>query len=147
MRAAGVNGVAAFDDLADDSLLVDHEGDAVRPAENGDEDVIGFGDALVLVAQDGELDAEGFGEGFVLFPTVNTDADHLRARRFELGDISLIRLNLFRSAGRSGPDVERQHHTFLAAKIGEPDRRAALVRERKVGCDVARFESGLRHSA
>lgn len=138
--ASGIDGVTAFDDLADHALLVDHEGDAVRPAENGDEDVVGFGNALVFVAEDGELDAEGFCKSFVLGAAINADAEDLRAGRFELGDISLIRLQLARSAAGEGFDVEGQHEGFLPAKVGEPDCRAGLVGQRKVGRRIAHFE-------
>jgi len=103
-------------------LLVDYERDAIRPPEDGDEDVVLARNRLLLVAEDRELDAEGFGESLVLLPAVHADPDHMRARLLEFGDISLIRLELARSATCEGLDVEGQHHALLATKVGEMDR-------------------------
>ena len=127
MRAAGVDGVATSDDLADHPLLVDNKRHALGPAQDGHEDAVSAGDGLVFVAEDGEGDAERLGELPVLLAAVHADAEHLRARRFEPGDISLIRLELARSAGRPGLEIECQHHGLLAAKIAQPDRVPILI--------------------
>ena len=147
MRATRVDGVAAFDDLPDDSLLVDHKRVAVREAEDGNKDIIGARDGLAFVAEDGELDAQGFRKSLVFLAAVHADANHLRAGRFELGDISLIRLQLARSATGEGFDVEGEDDAFLAAEIAQPDRVAILVGQGEVGCCVADFQCGLRHGA
>jgi hypothetical protein len=143
---ARVDGLVAFDDLADHALLVDHKGDAVGEADERNEHVVPAGDNLLFITEDGERDAEGRGEGFVLLAAVYANANDLRAGLFELGDITLIRLEFARSAAGEGFDVEGQHHTFLATKIGELDGRAVLVRQGEIGGSVADLEGGLSHS-
>jgi hypothetical protein len=68
----------------------------------------------------------------------------LRAGGFEFGDISLIRLELLRSTGSRGPQVESQNHALLPAKVSEPDGPVVLVREREIRGPVANFQIGAR---
>ena len=145
--AAGVDGVATFDDLPEGSLLVDHEGDAVGEAGEGNQDVVLAGDGFQFITEDREGNAKGCGKGFVLLAAVHANAENLRAGRFELGDISLIRLELARSAAGERLDVEGQHHAFLAAKIGGPDRGSVLVGQGEIGSSVADLERALAHAA
>jgi|GEM_PF-7118574 len=147
VSARGVDSCATLDDLTDDALAIDHEGDAVGIAEDGDKDAVLAGDGFWLVAEYGKRDPEGFGEGFVLFAAIDADAEHLCPRGFELGDISLIRLQLARSAGRPGLDVEGQDDILLATEITESDSMSNLVRQNEVGSNVANLRRGFQHGA
>jgi len=137
---AGIDGVAAFDHLADDSSRIDHKGVAIGEAEERKEDVVLAGSGLLFVTEDGEGDAEGGRKSFVLLATVHADADDLRSGRFESGDISLIRLELARSAARESLDVEGEDDGFLTTKVGETNGRAVLVGQGEVGSRVANFQ-------
>ena len=139
-RPVGVDGVAALDHLADDSPRIDHKGVAVGEAEEGNEDVVLAGNGFLFVAEDGEGDAEGGRKSFVLLATVHADADDLRPGRFEFGDISLIRLELARSAAGESPDVESENHSLLATKVGETNGRAVLVGQGEVGSNISGLE-------
>ena len=77
------------------------------------------------------------GEDLVRRGTVHADPEHLCAVIFELGDISLIRLELLRSTAGKGEHVERQHHVLLARKIAELHLLAVLVGQGKVRRFVA----------
>ena len=139
-RPVGVDGVAALDHLADDSLRIDHKGVAVGEAEEGHEDVVPARDGFILVAEDRKCYAEGGRKSFVLLATVHADADDLRPGRFEFGDISLIRLELTRSAARECLDVEGEDDGPLAAKVGETNGRAVLVGQGEVGSNIPGLE-------
>jgi len=58
---------------------------------------------------------------------IQTDPQHLRARSFEFGDITLIRLDLRRSTGRGGTDIKGQNDGFLAPEITELDDLPVLI--------------------
>ena len=81
-------------------------------------------------------------ELLILFAAVHADAEDLRASRFKFGDISLIRLELARSAAREGLDVEGQHHALLGAKVGKPDGCAVLVGQREIRSRVTCSRGG-----
>jgi hypothetical protein len=126
--SARVDGVAPLGDLPDDALLVDHERVAVRKTDERDEDVVQTRNGLVFIAEDGELHAQRFGEGLVLGAVVYADADDLRARLLEFGDISLIRPKFLRSAAGESFDVKSQYQALLAVEIAEANRLTVLVR-------------------
>ena len=50
---------------------------------------------------------------------VHTDAENLCFRVGEFGDISLIRLDLLRSAAGEGQHVEGQHDVLLAFELAQ----------------------------
>jgi hypothetical protein len=127
--------------MADNAIPIDHEGHAVGKEASEAEDTVRFGDFLFGVAQERESGAGFLGKLAVPFLAVEADPQHLRARGLELGDITLIRLDLFRSTGCGGANVEGQDNGFLAAKVGEFNDLAVLVRQREVGGAVADLQS------
>ncbi len=87
----------AFVDVADDVLLVNHEGDAVGKQASEIEDSVSLSHLLFGVAQQRKARAGFLSKLAVSFLVVETDPQDLRARGLELGDISLIRSDLFGS--------------------------------------------------
>ena len=118
--------------MANDALLVDHEGHAVREQAGEIQDAIGFGSGLFRVAQQRERRAQLLRELAIGFGRVDADSQDLRFSRVELGDISLIRLQLRGSTGSVGLDVKGQHHILLTLKVAEFHGPTALVRQGKV---------------
>jgi hypothetical protein len=99
-RLAGVGGVQGFRtsvNVADYSLAVNHEGDAVGKKMRKVENVVSPGSGLFGVAEQWERRADFLGKLPVPFPAVKADANNLGARSAESGDITLIRLQLLRS--------------------------------------------------
>ncbi len=114
MRIVGIDGFRILVDVLDDALLVDHERGAVGHRELGIEDAVFLRDLAGKVAQKWEVHANLLGICLVGKLAVYAHTQDLRARTFEFGDISLIRLEFLRSATRESQDVKRQHHVLLA---------------------------------
>src|SRR5208283_3630258 len=107
----------AFVDVANDAVFIDHEGDSIGKEASEVENTISLGHLLFGVTQERESRAGLGGELAVPVLAVEADSQHLRARRLELGDITLIRLDLFRSTRRGGANVKGQDDGFLAPKV------------------------------
>lgn len=138
--SARVNGLGTLNDLADYTLLVDHERCAVGQSDKWKKNSIGAGDGLIFVSENRKAQAERLGELSVPLAAAHADAQHLRARCFKLGDISLIRPELARSTGRPRHEVEGKRDTALAAKIAEADDIPVLIGKGKFRSRVAGFE-------
>ncbi len=139
--AGGINGIGAFVDVANDAVFVDYKRNSVGKKVSEIEHAVSFGHLLVGVAQQREAGAGFSGKLTVPLLAVEADPQNLRARGFELGDITLIRLDLFRSTGCGGANIERQDNGFLAAEVRKLDDLAVLVRQRKVRSAVADLQS------
>ena len=139
--ARGINGVGTFVDVANDAVLVDHKGDAVGKEAGEAEDTVSLGHLLIGVTQQWETRGGFLGKSAVPLLAVETDPQHLRACRFKLGDITLIRLDLLRSTRRGGANVEGQDDGFLAAKVGELDDLAVLVGQGEIRSAVTDLQS------
>ena len=127
--------------MADDAVFINHEGDAVGKEAGEAKDSIRLGNLLLGVAQKREARPGFFGELAVPILTVETDAQHLRARSLKLGDITLIRLDLLRSTGRGGANVKGQDNGFLPTEVREFDHLAVLIRQGKVRGAVTDLQS------
>ncbi len=126
--AVRVDGRGVLLDVPDNPFLVDYEGHPVREPMMLVEYPVLFGDGPLEVAQQREGQAFLLGEDAVGSETVNTDAEDLRPRLLEFGDISLIRLELLRSTPRESQHVERQDDVLLAQEVAQLHWLAALVR-------------------
>ena len=137
----GVESGGAFVDVADDSVLVDHERNSIGEQAREVENSVRLGDLLFGIAQQRKGRA-GFGREFpVPFLAVNADSQHLGAGGFELGDISLIRLDLLRSTGSRGAQVESQDDGFLPPEVLKRDHVALLVGQRKIRSAIPHLQS------
>jgi hypothetical protein len=133
------NRICAFLDVLNNSFFVDDESDPVGEEADDIQNTVGFGDLLIGVREQGKTCGRFCRKLAVSFRAVEADSQHLHARSFKPGDITLIRLNLFRSTGRGGANVERQHNGFSAQKISQLDEIAVLVRQREIRRAVAYF--------
>jgi hypothetical protein len=104
--AARVDGVLTHVDMLDDTLLVDDKRGAIGKLLLLVQNAILFGDGSLEIAEEGEHEAFLLGKGGVGGSTIDADSQHLGAILLELGDISLIRLELLGSAAREGQNVE-----------------------------------------
>jgi len=139
--AGGVDGVGAFVDVTNNAILIDHEGDAVGKEMSESEVTVSLGYLLAGVTQQRESRAGFLGKLAIPFLAVQADPQNLRARSLELGDITLIRLDLLRSTRRGGANVEGQDDGFLAAKVGELDDLAVLVGQGEIRSAVTDLQS------
>ena len=106
-RAGWIDRCFVHVDVLDDTLFVDHEGGAIRESLLFVENPITLGDGALEVAEEWKFHSDLIGEHFVGGGTVNANPQDLRAILLELGDISLIRLELFRSTTGESEHVKR----------------------------------------
>ena len=99
----GVHRIRAMVDVLDHPILVDHEGGSVGKQAGEIEDTVSFCRRLLGVAEDGEGCANRPCELPVAFRPVDADPQDLCTGLLKLGDISLIRLEFFRSTRRARP--------------------------------------------
>jgi len=92
VRSCGVDGGGILFNVADDASLVHDKSGPVGEAVLFVQDAVLLGNGPLKVAQEREAEAFLFRKGFVGERAVHTDAEDLRARLLEFGDISLIRL-------------------------------------------------------
>jgi len=140
----GVHRIRAMVDVLDHPILVDHEGDSVGKQTGEIEDTVSLRSCLLGVAEDWEGCANLGGEYPVRLGLVDTYSEHLRLGGRELGDISLIRRELFRSTRRARPYVKGQDYGLLSAEIAQPYGLAILVLQREVRRPVSNLQLGLR---
>ena len=125
--------------MADGSLLVYHERDALRHAEET-QYTIEPGNVLLGVAEQWKLQPELLREALVGSFTVDADAEDLRLRLFEEGETSLVRLELAGSGGSVGKHVKSQHDVPLAAKTAQLDAIALVIGKFKIRGRVTNLE-------
>lgn len=127
-RVVGIHSAVVKFDVLDFSFFVYNDGGAPRPFEIVTLHVIFFEDAIigeglaVHVAQERHGDADLLGECGVGGGTVYADSEDDGIAGFELGLISLIGLEFFRSTTGESQDVESENDVFLAAEIAQLDR-------------------------
>ena len=99
----GVHRIRAMVDVLDHPILVDHEGGSVGKQAGEIEDTVSLCRCFLGVAEDGEGCANRPCELPVAFRPVDADPQDLCTGLLKLGDISLIRLEFFRSTRRARP--------------------------------------------
>ncbi|MGD0697496.1 MAG: hypothetical protein ABSB82_21965 [Terriglobia bacterium] len=142
-RGAGtarINRLVAFLDVLNNSVFVDHERGAIGKPLFVIQDAIVFGDCSLKVTQQGECQAILLGENFVGRWTVYTHAKNLRTGFLEMGDISLIRLELLRSTSGKSEDVKRQHQILLPQIIAQLHGLPIGVEQREIRGLVAHLQ-------
>jgi hypothetical protein len=130
--------------VADDALFVNNEGRAASNEPLLVEDTVSLHHLALEVAQKRESHPNIFLEPLIGRVAVNTDAQDLRVALLEIGDISLIRLQLLSSTTREGEHVKGQGDVLLTTEIREPDRIPLRVRKSEVGGRVTNLEVRLR---
>lgn len=140
MRVGGVHGLIALVDMSDYAPAVDYKGDAISEEMGKAENSISSCGGLLRIAQEGKSGADFPSKLLVSLSTVDADAENLRACGFKLGNITLIRLELPRSAGGRGAEIESEDDCSLAAEVTQLDQLAVLVRQCELRRRVADFD-------
>ena len=109
----------SFVNLPNDAFFIDQEGGAISKALFLVEDAIVFNDSTFEIAENRKCNSELFCEFAVGGNAVDTHSEGLSLIAFELGDISLIRLQLLRSTPGEGQYVNRKYDVFLAFEIAQ----------------------------
>ena len=113
----GIDRHVPFIDVLNDPVLIDYKGSTIPKALRLIKNAVIPHDSSFEIAQQGKRDADVLREAFVGGNTVYTDAENLRFHSFELGDISLIRLQLFCSTTGKSQNVKSKHYVLLAFEI------------------------------
>jgi hypothetical protein len=126
-----------FVDVTDDAFFVDQEGGAISKALLLVEDAIVFHDGAFEIAENGKRNSNLFCEFAVGGNAVDTHSKNLSLVCFELGDISLIRLQFLRSTAGEGEHIDRQYDIFLTFEIAQLVGLAVGGAKREVGSFVS----------
>ena len=135
---------AAFFDMLDDSVLVDHERCPIAVAALFIEDAVVFHHCAFEITQQGKGQSILFGKLTIGGHAVNANAENLSIVSIEFGDISLIRLHLFRSTAGEGQDIKRQHDTLLTFEVAEFICLAVRTSQGKVRSRLPNLQIGMR---
>ena len=130
--AGGIDRHVAFVDVLNYSFLIDHKGRAVAKALLFIKNSIVLNYCPFKVAEQWEGDAVLLGEFAIGGNAIYAETKNLSIRRFEFGDISLIRLHFLRSTTGEGRGKEGQHHIGLAAVIGKVNGATGGGRQREI---------------
>ena len=114
-----IDGDVSFVDVLDDAFLIDQERGAVSKTLLLVEDTISLHYRAFEIAEYRECDSELFGEFAVGGNAVDTHAEDLRVVGFELGDISLIRLQFLRSTTGKRQYIDREYDVLLPFEIAQ----------------------------
>jgi len=124
----GIHSAVVEFDVLNLSVFVHHESGAPRPlvvvSAHGIlfQNAVGSEDFVVHVAEEWERDADLLRECSVGGGTVDADAENFGVVCFELGQISLIGLQLFRSTTRESQDVEGENYCLLSTIVAQLHR-------------------------
>jgi hypothetical protein len=130
--------------MPNDPVFVNDESCAATDKPFLVEDTISLDHLPLDVAQQWECHPYVFLKAVVSGVAINTNADDLRITLLEIGNISLICLQLFRSTAGEGQDVEGECDALLAPEIAELNRLSVRVGESEIGRHVADLELCLR---
>jgi hypothetical protein len=122
---AGVSGGSwidrhvSFIDVLNDPVLIDDEGGAIAEALFFIKNSVVFNHGSLKVAQQWKGYPDVLCKTAVGRNAIDADAEDLCICSFEFGDISLIRLQFFRSTTGEGQHIKCQHHIFLSLEIAQ----------------------------
>lgn len=117
--------------MADGSLGIYDEGCAFGEAPKA-EHTVAAADLLLRIAKQRKGQAQLLREAAAGLQLVDTDAQYLRTRAFEIGKTILVCPELLRSARRVRKNEESQDNGAPAPEIAEPNHSARIVRQFKI---------------
>ena len=108
---------AAFVDVLNNSLLVDDECGSIAEALFFIKDSVIFHHSSLEITEQWKRYTDVLCKTAVGRNAVDADAEDLSLCSFEFSDISLIRLQFFRSTTGESQHIEGQHHIFLSPEV------------------------------
>jgi len=117
--------------LPDGSFGIYNEGRAFGEAPKAEHTVLAA-DLLLRIAKQRKGQAQLLRKTAVGLRLVDTDAQYLRTRAFEIGKTILVCPELLRSARRICKHVKSQDNAAPAPEIAEPNHSASVVRQFKI---------------
>ena len=103
--------------MPDDAFFVDQEGGAISKPLLLVKDAVLLDHGAFEIAEEWEGNSDLFCEFAVGGNAVYTHSENLSFGIFELGDISLIRLQFLRSTTCESEHIDREHDILLALEI------------------------------
>jgi hypothetical protein len=142
--AGSINRPAAFLDVGDFAIFVNHESGAIGNAHLSNQDSILLGDLPHVVAEDGVAGVQFLLPMLQGRREIGADRDDLGIILIEISDTRLVRSEFLGSTTGEGGHEEGEYDDFFPAEIGELDGLIVGVGQSEVGGFVTDFEIGLR---
>ena|SRR5882724_219983 len=139
-----INRYISLVDVLNDAILVNNECGSIAEALFFIKNSVVFHDGSLEITEQWKRNTDVLRETPVGRNTVNTDAENLSIGSFEFGDISLIRLQFFRSTTGKGQHIEGQHYIFLSLEIAQFHLLAGSAWEGEIRRSVTNFQICLR---
>jgi len=131
----------------DDAVPVDHKSCPPSEPDDGHQHPILARNGAAVVTQYGVSQPERLRERLIPGRLIHTDTQHLSPLILEPGDISLIRLQFFRSTTREGFNVKGQNHCLAPLIVAEPYHPAILIGQAEVRRVIADLKlTGTAHA-
>jgi hypothetical protein len=103
--------------VLNDAILVDDKCRSIAEALFFVEDPVVFHHGSFEIAEEWKGHADVLCKSAIGRNAIDADTKNLSVGSFEFGDISLIRLQFFRSTTGEGQDIEGKHYIFLTFEI------------------------------
>jgi len=126
--------------MLNDPVLIDDEGGTIAEALFFIKNSVVFNHSSLEVAQQWKRYPDVLCKAAVGRNAIDADAENLCICSFEFGDISLIRLQFFRSTTGKGEHIEREYHVFRALEVVKVNLLAFSIGKREVGSGLAHLQ-------
>ena len=113
----GINRHISFINVLNDAVFVYDKCGSIAEALLFIKNAVVFHHSSFEITEQWKRNADVLRETPVGRNAVDADAENLSIGSFEFGDISLIRLQFFRSTTGEGQHIEGQYHIFLSSEI------------------------------
>ena len=114
-----INRYISFIDVLNDAVFVDDKCGSIAETLFFIKNSVVFNDSTLEITQQWECDTDVLRETSVGRNAVDADAENLSIGSFEFGDISLIRLQFFRSTTGKSQHIEGEYDVLLPLKVAE----------------------------
>jgi len=115
----GIDRYVSFVDVLNDPVLIYYECGSISETLRFVENAVILHYCSFEIAEEWKSDADVLREAFVSWNAVDAYSENLSIGSFEFGDISLIRLQFFRSTTCESQHVEGQHNILLPLEVAQ----------------------------
>jgi len=140
----GINRYISLINVLNDSIFVDNKSGPIAEALFFNKDPVILDHCTFEITEQWKRNTDVLREAPVGRNAIDADTKNLSLGSFEFGDISLIRLQFFRSTAGKRQNIKSQHNIFLSFEVTQLHLVSGSAWQRKVGSHVTNFQVCLR---